>query len=296
MTFEQPAELDRYLCTSQESEALSQFWHEVKIISPMLFFMGLLMMETRWLKGLPVVEGVVGYLLLIAMLLLIRWYEIRKEDRSKPKLSIHEDGLSLSRVPAPRILWKRLQCFRVEPCSPHGEFKKFTVRYARPGMSRSRRWSMIFADVTDCATLLGELGKRRTGRDRKWTIEILRSPVTPPREMIPLVPLWLHMLGILFLLHGLAILLACVTPAEKSHPAALDELSPPVRAFVQRFPRDVDPDQFFTVTGAALTAIGVAIFCAAEIRLRRWHKILDAKEAEDVRKKLVAADDTMNIK
>jgi hypothetical protein len=291
MIFEQPAELNRYLYPPPENGAPSSFWLAVKIISPGFLFIGLLMLEVRCLKGLPFLPGLAIAVLLLVVPLALLQYGIRKEDQSKRTLSIHDDGLSFSHARARRIRWKRIQCFRVEPCGPQGEFKMFTARYSDPGVMRSRPWSMIFADAASCAALLAALEKRRIGKDRKWVIEILRAPAIIPRKEIPVALIWLSWLSFAFLCNGLHMLLAGTTWPKEPPRAKLERLSPRIRALVIWFAGSgVDPSRFFTVTGAVLTAIGGAGIWIPMMLDCRQEKIQEAAEAEDIKGKLVTAD------
>ena len=294
MTFEQPGELSQYLNPAQKSEALSQFWQGVKIFSPTIFVNCFVLLEVRWMKGLPFVKGLVLVVLVHAALLLLFWYEIRKEDRSKRTLAIHDDGLSLSGTPVRRVRWRWIRCFRVEPGGPQGTLEKLTVRYVSGGESR-RSWSMIFANAYDRDALLSELKKRPTTGRGQWRFEILKVP-TNFRGKVCVASRWLYMLSILPLLHGLPLLVATFIPAEEPPRATPEALGHAIRAFVRWFPRGVDPDRVFMMTGAALTVIGAGGFLWAGMLLRRESKIAEAEEAEDIKKKIEAAGGTIEIK
>ena len=271
MIFEQPKELNEFACPSIPWTK-TRLWNLTKLLIPFLVFLFLIVAESRLTRGLPVIPGLIEASLIIPFLIAMCWLASWAENRSKRTLQLKDNCIRLKPCNLWRIPWRNIRCFQIEPSGPRGEFEKFTVQFTSPGRAGRRYWSMVFAEIIQYETLLSELKNRKEAGLGKFTIEVFDTPIPPPIEFhAKSAPIWLRVFGLIFLMHGLPILMVGVTPLvyHAQNGAHRDKVNPRLAALFNHFASSQDRKRFLAITGAALTGAGTGCVALAMILERR---------------------------
>lgn len=261
MTFEQPAELNRYLTiwTRPGETAVSRFWWRVKFGGPVVLLIGLILLERRWSLRLDPVQllfDILPVVFSIALAWGIGWLVYR----SKRVLSVYDDGLEFGRGGFGRgakIRWKWIRSFHLEPCGPEHQFEKLTVRSGYwLGGNNCRCESIILAETANRAALLAELGRQQKEKGLNFVIDVRKTP-GPPEPGLSATGFWLGVLGVLLFYQSVPMVFVGAF-AMIDHAADITTLQALPRFCMALWMwrgRGIEPGLFSLVTGIVLSAV-----------------------------------------
>lgn len=139
------------------------------------------------------------------------------------------------------------------------ELSKITVEYFGDRKTKlPRRWSLALESRGQCPALLSELNLLQQQHNLKFRIELNRPlPFRPPPQH-PVLGLSLGLAGLMFLLHGVPLLLVPLQP-HQNEPHHSDSISRCAKFIMEHFSSAADFRRFMMETGAVLTSLGIGL-------------------------------------
>jgi len=272
MTFEQPRELNKFLFTPIPWTP-ERGWALANVLLPVLVFILLIITEMRFIRGLPILPGILGITVGLPLFIAVFCAAFRLAGGPRRTLLLRDKYIEA--MPGKgyrgRIRWRHIRGFQFEPAGLHGELTKVTLRY-RGGSKFRRGWSMILRDELQREALLSELKGFQQSEFGEFNIEISDVTIPPPGrpKFHPALP-WICSLGFLLLYNGLPAIMVSLAPAGFYHSEATanSQLNPKVTAWRDQFARPHNYRRFILVAGSALTAAGAGCVIFSSILLRR---------------------------
>jgi hypothetical protein len=284
MTFEQPANLNRFL-TEPVPLTWGTRWKSIRIFLPLIIFSTICFGENiclnLWTRGKLDITAFGLVLLLpvflLTLILISNEFKMRCSKPSSRLLNVLEKGIGFQTTGRAAILWRRVVAFWFENIPGEIQFSKVTIEYfGNRNTKLPRRISMVLDKRTQCPQLISELQLLKQKFDLKCRIEQNQPlpPRIPPRHLM--LGMSLYLAGMLFLLHGMPMLLAPLThgSGETSLSDTSDRWSPAQREQFQKFlhahfSSKAEFNKFMLVSGGTLTTIGVVLLILGKVVQRQ---------------------------
>lgn len=276
MTFEQPATLNRFVAEPLPVNWASRLKH-IRLYLPLLAFMTICMAEqaayAMWIhdnfKPLLFLVAFAPAAFLLTVVLILNEIRLRSQDGNR-LLNVLEKGISFSTVARPAIRWPKVVAFWFEDISDAPELRKITVEYFGDRKTRyPRRFSLALTRRDQCSELHSELNLLQQQHNLKFRIEQDHSLPSIPVPRNPVLSMSLSVAGLLFLLHGVPLLLAPFAHDKDAlrHSDPNHEWSPKTQEIFARFVKAhfssaKEFHHFLIATGAVLTLIGAGLMVA----------------------------------
>jgi hypothetical protein len=221
MTFEQPAELNRFLYPARNWAERRRLMFQVL---PVFLFLGVFLLESAGLKAwmadrltwnlVPVLLS--GYLSLLVLLFGIAEIATVLEQRSKRVLRLEDRRLTINPAKHRSFKWKHALKFQFEPLADASEFTKLTLFKADGLWSKTPSpragWSLILATRTQVPELKAALQAKLAEGVGHFEIVTRETPaLTTVRASISRRGLMIYLSGGFLLFHGLPLLLGAIT-------------------------------------------------------------------------------------
>jgi hypothetical protein len=275
MAFEQPAAFNRYLAAPMPLTWASR-WKYIQFALPLVFFCAMCLLERvgimMWMMGkfkssiLLLVLLFPGFLL--AVLSILGEIKLRGAQQDAPRLlNLLDKGVSFYSSKRPQIRWPNIVAFWFEDIPGEPNLRKVTIEWFRKRKTKFlRRDELVLEKRGQCPALLSELKLLQQQHNLTFRIE-LDQPLPPPKTpRHPVLGLSLFFAGLLFLLHGMPLLMGSLTHRDGgSHQSESNEYwSPEQKVKFENFLKAHFPGKsefihFTFATGCALTAIGTGL-------------------------------------
>jgi hypothetical protein len=255
MIFDQPKDLEQFVrpAIASPKEAL---WIVAKLLLPVVVLCFVIVAESRALKGLPVIPGLIGLVFCFPVFIVICWLAGKLDARFKRTLQIEENYIRLRPCQQPRLRWRHVLYFQVEPAGPRGEFKKITIQFK---FSRRQSWSIVLADTGQFEILLSELWFRKEVNPGTFGIEIFKIPIPPlKRRPVKTGAIWLLALAALLIVHGGPLLAVGLLPPDGRSRNDGRNQNPRLTAWIQQFAKTHNLRRSMIIAGSVLTGAGAA--------------------------------------
>jgi hypothetical protein len=285
MTFEQPASLNRFVAEPLPLTWGSR-WKFIQVFLPVVAFSTIFLLETVSLKLWMMDELELSRLwpvLLVPGFLLVTYFtlgEIRlraSQGSADRLLNVLDKGISFRADARPLIRWPKVVAFWFEDIPGEPQLSKVTLEYFGPRRTKfPRRDSLVLEKRNQCSALLSELKLLQQQYNLNFRIELEHSlpPRQPPRNLI--LGMSLFLAGMLFLLHGVPLLLVPFThrDGKTHHSESNDDWSPKQKEKVAKFLNAhfssmAELNRFMIETGGVLTAIGVGLMVLGKVVQRQ---------------------------
>ena len=271
-------------------------WKFIGVFLPLLTFSMICLAETvsfrLWARGELELSRLGPVLLLPVFLLVVIFIgneiRLRSSQRSKKLLNVLENGISLRASGRPAIRWSKIVAFWFEDIPDEIQFSKLTMEYFGDRKTKiPRRSSLVLEKRTQCQELISELKLLQQKNNLNFRIE-LNNPLPPrkqPRNLM--LGMSLYLAGMLFLLHGMPMLLVPLThhTGESNHSDSSDRWSPKQqekfdRFLAAHFSTKAELKKIMIESGGILSTIGIALMvCGTVIQRQKSSESLPASQS-----------------
>jgi hypothetical protein len=286
MQFEQSPELNKYVDPTIPL-TWDVRWRSLKVLLPLLLFSSAVLAEQvafrAWLNDrnvilqLPLLVGC--SLLPIALMFALFEVRTRIAHRTKRTIKLERDRVSISPAQCNRIHWKQITTWQLEPIPQTSGLSKLTLAYSfGKGGKHPRKWSMVLRQADQLQQFAAELEHFRQNGVSSGEVARLSTPARLEPNAKRVRGMWVVVLGIYFILHGLPLLFVGLSPANRSPEEARSnskftakELAKLTQVIHERFSSPEQFRRFVLGLGGGFSALGGGLYVWGLSSLKRWN-------------------------